>query len=151
MEKKMDNLPLLRDIHLPAEQWRFPLGFGWLWLIAAAVAAYALYRLWRAARLKSRKYYALRLIDGCSQDTVCAARGISEVLRRICLLKYRSAASLYNREWIAFLNSHAKQKISGEAAGLLVGAPYMPENAVFPPHAYEELRHFAKQWIGENL
>lgn len=147
----MDNLPLLRDIHLPTAQWRFPLGYGWLWLIAALVVAYALYRFWQTAKLKSRKNYALRLIEECSENSICAARGISEILRRICLYKYRSAASLYNREWIEFLNQHSKQKISGDTAKLLIGAPYMPEQATFDPHTYQDLRRFAKHWIGENL
>ena len=59
-----DNLPELRDIHLPTEDISvFPLAYGW-WVLAAAVIILVLViRLLRLLWRKSRRRYALRLLD----------------------------------------------------------------------------------------
>ena len=78
---------------------------------------------------------------------------MSEILRRICVYKYPSAASLSGREWIDFLNAHGKTKMSKKAAELLLNAPYMPETGEkdFSVTDALELKEFCKNWIGENL
>lgn len=147
----MENLPLLKDIHMPPPDWHFPLGWIWPVLIAVAVLLYLLYRVWRYYQAKSPKTYALKLIDSYSENNLEDARKISEILRRICLLRFRSAAGLYNQEWISFLNRHSKQKIYGKAAQLLVYAPYMAQNNNFDAADFATLRDYAKAWVGENL
>lgn len=51
----MDNLPQLRDIHLPPETMFFPLGYGWLIVLAALILAYVFYRLVKFLYQKSKK------------------------------------------------------------------------------------------------
>lgn len=147
----MDNLPLLRDIHLPHPVDGFPLGYGWLLLPVLLILAFLLYRVFLYLRIKSRRYYALNLLKSYTDSNLNSARQISELLRRICVYKYKTAASLLNQEWITFLNEHSKNKITGKAAELLIYAPFMKDGSCFDQNDYETLSRFAKNWIGENL
>ena len=147
----MDNLPQLRDIHLPPETIFFPLGYGWLIVFAALILLYILYRLAKFLYQKSKKRYALMLLKRASADNLDSVRQISEILRRICLYRYKNAAAYYGNDWILFLNNHAKKPLLDSAAQLLLYAPYMAQNKKYPPKAYRALREFAKNWIGENL
>lgn len=147
----MDNLPLLKDIHLPPEKWIFPLGYGWLILVLGLIAAFVLFRHARRIYLRGKKYYALELIRSNRENSVAAASQISELLRRICLYKYKNAVSLFGKDWVLFLNAHCKRQISGNAARLLIYAPYLPKNGKYAAEDYEKLRQFAADWIGENL
>ena len=147
----MDNLPLLRDIHIPPEVSAFPPGYGWAVMAAFILFIYVCYRLLRYISSKSKKRYALKLLQGASADSLQTARQISEILRRICVYKYTEASSLFGKEWITFLNQKSRKKISGAAAELLVYAPYMPESEKFKSEDYKQLKSFAKSWIGENL
>jgi hypothetical protein len=147
----MDNLPLLRDIHLPPTEHVFLLGIGWLYILAAAAVLFVLYRMIRRIYRKSRKRFALGLLEKCTQNIPSSAAQISEILRRICLLKEKKSATFFGRKWIDFLNDHASEKLQGDAVNLLLDAPYMPETEVFDAQTYDTLRRFAKKWIGENL
>lgn len=81
-----------------------------------------------------------------------AAVQMSEILRRICVYKYPEAAALSGRAWIEFLNAHAGTALSGQAAELLINAPYVPADAESYHSAdLEALRRFCYVWIGENL
>lgn len=147
----MDNLPQLRDIHLPPETMFFPLGYGWLIVFAALILLYILYRLAEFLYQNSKKRYALTLLKQASADNLDSVRQISEILRRICLYRYKNAAVYYGADWILFLNNHAKNPLPDSAAQLLLYAPYMAQNKKYPPEAYRALREFAENWIGENL
>jgi hypothetical protein len=147
----MDNLPLLRDIHLPPEETGFPLGYGWFLLLALLIVFGLAFYVGRRLYRQSRKRYALRLLQNSSADTPDDVVRISALLRRVCRYKYHSAVSLYGREWLAFLLEHSKKRLSDSAAGLLLNAPYMPPSAVFAHADYEDVRRFARHWIGENL
>lgn len=147
----MDNLPQLRDIHLPPETMFFPLGYGWLIVLAALILAYVFYRLVKFLYQKSKKRYALRLLKQFSADNLDSARQISELLRRICLYRYKKAAAYYGTDWILFLNNHSRKLLPDSAAQLLLYAPYMAQNKKYPPETYRALREFTKNWIGENL
>ena len=147
----MDNLPLLRDIHLPPESFGFPLGYGWGIFLLGIVLVFLSLFVVRKVHQKSKKIYALMLLNKAFDNDLKSAKNVSEVLRRICLYKYQEAATLFGREWISFLNAHSKSQISGEAADLLIYAPYLPENKAPKKESYEKLRLFARQWIGENL
>lgn len=146
-----ENLPLLRDIHLPPPVSPFPLGYGWGLLLLAVLLLIGTYFFAKYIRTKSRKYYALRMLSAASANNLQSARQISEILRRVCLYKYKNAVSLFGRDWIDFLNSRVSHKISPSAADLLLYAPYMPEKKEYSAQAYQNLRQFAKRWIGENL
>jgi len=151
MQPNGDNLPLLRDIHLPADIRAFPLGYSWVVIVAGIVLLVVLYQVLKYLKTKSKKYYALKLLREASADTRSDVCRISAVLRRICLYKYKEAASLFGKPWVDFLNRHSRTKINGAAAELLVYAPYLPSNGTYSAEDYRRLRHFAKEWIGENL
>lgn len=148
-----ENLPELRDIHLPLEVSPFPIAYGW-WLILAGIilvvlmAQFALY-----VRRYSKSRYALKLLRNVSTlNAVYAAQQMSEILRRICVLKYKGAAALPGKEWLNFLNQHSKNKLNGNAAELLLNAPYIPDDSqTYSSEDAEKLRNYCQSWIGENL
>ncbi|MCI5545275.1 MAG: DUF4381 domain-containing protein [Azospirillum sp.] len=149
-----NNLPELRDIHLPAEGVSlWPLAYGW-WLLALLVIMLAvfavMYKIWK---LKSKKHYALNMLASLDLKSSGAAVELSEILRRICLCKYPQAAALYGREWIVFLNNHCQRaKLDDSVSQLLINAPYInPSSTVYNLSDVEKLRSFCKIWIGENL
>lgn len=102
---------------------------------------------------QSKKRYALYLLAHVRQENaVAAALQMSEILRRICVYKYKEAAALYGQPWLDFLNRHAKIKLEGASARLLLDAPYMnPASPGYAPQDVETLRRFSAGWIGENL
>lgn len=58
-----DNLPELRDIHLPDGVSAFPPAYGWWVILALIIGFLLLYYLVRLARIKSKKLYALHLLE----------------------------------------------------------------------------------------
>lgn len=148
-----ENLPELRDIHLPADVSVWPLAYGW-WLLAAGIVLGVLsvqfFLYWRRY---SKSRYAVKLLNEISnRNIIAAAQEMSEILRRICIYKYKPAAALSGTEWIDFLNKHSKNSLKGKAAELLVNAPCLPEDDNrFSTDDAECLRRFCKDWIGENL
>ena len=148
-----DNLPELRDIHLPpGDISYFPLAYGW-WVLAGALAAAVLLVLLTHFLLqRSKKRYALKLLAAARRPDLGSAVRMSEILRRICVYKYKTAAALFGMEWIEFLNRHAKEKISGKTARLLLDAPYISANSkVYDDKDVADLYRFCQNWIGENL
>ena len=147
----MDKLPLLKDIHLPDPIWGFPMGYGIFMIMIMPVVIYFMYKLFKFIYAKSKKYYALNLLKKARQNNVQSVIKISEILRRVCLYKYKDAVSLFGNEWIEFLNKHCKQQIKGQAAELLVYAPYIQKNMQYDQKIYKMIRKYVKHWIGENL
>lgn len=148
-----NNLPELRDIHLPAEGVSiWPLAWGW-WLVAAfLIAAVIGIMLYRLRQRKNKKLYALRLLSELDGRAPYAAIKLSEILRRICVYKYPRASSLAGQKWIDFLNARSRRPLKGAAARLLLDAPYVnPRSAVLNPDDFTELKTFCRSWIGENL
>lgn len=148
-----ENLPELRDIHLPDGVSVWPPAYGWYVILLSAIAIFLLYELYRIWRRKSKKLYALRLLAQADNfEIVTAARQMSEILRRICIFKYPQAAVLFGKAWIDFLNNHTQTPVSGQAALLLSDAPYISiKSTRFNMDDLEELRRFCQNWIGENL
>lgn len=149
-----DNLPELRDIHLPVEGVSFwPLAGGWWGLLVGIIALFVLIKTWFWLRRKSAKLYAEHLLKNIENQTdLSAAVKISEILRRACIRKYPEAVALSGDEWIAFLNTHTKQKISPTLAELLQNVPFMPENTSHIERTkIRRLWQFCRTWIGENL
>ncbi len=148
-----DNLPELRDIHLPDGVSAFPPAYGW-WVILGGIVAVCLL-LWIVAivRKKSKKLYALHLLKKIySANNVASAVEMSAILRRICVYKYQNAAALFGQEWIDFLNQHCKTKLQGNVADLLINAPYVPHDTKkYGADDVASLRLFCQKWIGENL
>ena len=80
-----DNLPELRDIHLPSGDISFfPLAYGW-WVLAGVLAAAVLLAwLTRFLLQRSKKRYALKLLAAARRPDLGSAVRMSEILRRIC-------------------------------------------------------------------
>lgn len=149
----MDNLPELRDIHMPESVSIFPPAYGW-WVILGTIAAiFILVELILIIRRKSKKLYAMRLLKSISStNPILAAAQMSEILRRICVFKYKKAIPLFGKEWISFLNAHCSHKISGKTAELLLNAPYVStDTKTYNQEDVDALHLFCKEWIGENL
>lgn len=147
-----DNLPELRDIHLPSGDISFfPLAYGW-WVLAGVLAAAVLLAwLTRFLLQRSKKRYALKLLAAARRPDLGSAVRMSEILRRICVYKYKTAAALFGMEWIEFLNRHAKEKISGKTARLLLDAPYISaDSKAYDDQDVADLYRFCQNWIGET-
>lgn len=150
----MDNLPELRDIHLPTEGISiFPLAFGWWILPLAIVAFFAIIRLILILRRQSKKLYARYLLNKTAKEnTLDSAAKMSEVLRRICLKKYPEAIAYTGKAWTDFLQKKCKKSMNDKVQNLLQTAPYRDENdTYFSPQDIADLRKFCFAWIGENL
>lgn len=147
------NLPELRDIHLPLEVSPFPIAYGW-WLVLAGIVLIAIMvKFAIKLRRYSKSRYAIKLLNSiAASNPVYAAQQISEILRRICVYKYKKATILMGKDWVDFLNSHSKSKLTGNVAELLMNAPYIPQDTEeYNFEDAEKLRIFCKNWIGENL
>ena len=148
-----DNLPELRDIHIPQDLSSFPMGYGWWVIVLICIFSLIAYKFVRFAIVKSKKRYALSLLKNIALDNVQkSASAMSEILRRICVYKYPQALVLSGNEWVEFLNKNTKSKLEGKASRLLVDAPYMPSNSkTYDAKTLQELKMFCLKWIGENL
>ena len=148
-----DNLPELRDIHLSDGVSAFPLADGWWLTLAGIVLLFLLTQFILYLRRYSKARYALKLLREISDENVVeAAKQMSEILRRICVFKYKEAAVLLGPDWVAFLNKKTKTPLNGKTAELLINAPYIPQQStVYNLQNLEELRRFCQKWIGENL
>ena len=148
-----DNLPELRDIHLPDGVSLWPPAHGWYIIFLALVLLYFLYKLYHFWRLKSKKIYALKLLSSLdSENIIKSASEISEILRRICVYRYSQAVALEGKEWLKFLQIKSTHKLSNSAAELLQNAPYAnPQKTQYSEQNLQELISFTKAWIGENL
>ncbi len=148
-----DNLPELRDIHIPHDISNFPLGYGWLVILFTIIFAWLFYKLIRLAVTKSKKLYALKLVKNIPTVNIQkSASNMSEILRRICVYKYPEALVLSGKDWIEFLNKNTKAKLDDKTAKLLADAPYMPQNSkTYNSKDLTNLQNFCLKWIGENL
>lgn len=149
----MNTPPDIKDIYIPDGVSIFPLAYGW-WVIFGTIVLSILAGLLFLWVLKtSRRYYALKNLDKVDTlSPVEAAIKISELLKRICRFKHKEALALYGQDWIDFLNTRSKQKLTLNAAKLLMYAPFI--NAGESPYTHtdaDEIKHFAKAWIGANL
>ncbi len=149
----MDNLPELRDIHLPADGVSvFPLAYGWWLIILAIIATFVMLKLFFVVRKQSKKIYAKYLLNKfAKEDTLESATAMSEILRRICLKKYPEAVAFSGKEWINFLQSKTKYVLSEPARELLQTAPYRKKDDFSDGKTVIELRKFCFAWVGENL
>lgn len=91
----MDNLPELRDIHLPSDGVSiFPLAYGWWGLLLLAIAMIFAVKIICWFRKNSKRIYALYLLKkNASENSASAAVKMSELLRRICISRYPEAVS----------------------------------------------------------
>lgn len=148
-----DNLPELRDIHLPDGVSAFPPAYGWYIIIASLICVIIAFHFYHIWRLHSQKLYAQKIIKNLDYNNIIqSAIQISELLRRICIYRYPEAVSLSGNEWLQFLTSHNKRKISPSGAQLLLNAPYInPQSHPYTTTDLKNLATYTLSWIGENL
>lgn len=149
----MKNLPEIHDIYIPDGVSMFPLAYGWWVILSSLIAIFFLAKLILWSIRTSKKKYALNTLKNIDTSSpVDAALKMSELLRRICNVKYKKASALYGKEWIDFLNEKSSHKISGDTANLLIYAPFMDiEDKTYQTETAVELKNFCKNWIGVNL
>ncbi len=150
----MDNLPELRDIHLPTDGVSFwPLADGWWLILGAILLTLVAVKLIMWLRKSSKRLYARYLLNQTiNENGAVASVKMSEILRRICVSRYPQAVALSGQEWIDFVNAHSADKLDGELAQLLVNAPYIQaDNPIFSADNVAKLRVFCQNWIGANL
>lgn len=109
-----DNLPVLRDIHLPAPPSAWPPAPGW-WLIAIVALALIAFFIWRLLRFRARAARHRRLVaelDALKPAVVDAdttapyLSALSAFLRRVARAVDADAAVLQGDAWIRFLDRH---------------------------------------------
>lgn len=148
-----DNLPELRDIHLPDGVSIFPLAYGWWVILVALIALWGGVKLFLFLRQKSKKLFAQRYLNKISlNNPVKAATQMSELLRRVCVSKYPEAVVLSGKDWMNFLIAKTSAKLAKKEADLLQNAPYMDEKSTdYTSQNASVVLAFCRKWIGENL
>ena len=148
----MNNLPEIKDIHIPDAVSVFPLAYGWWVIIAFIIALFFLIKIVLFIIKTSKKHYALKELKSIDvSNGIDAVINISNLLRRICIGKYPEASSLYGKDWVEFLTKK-NIPISKDAASLLIYAPFMDKNTKkYKIKTIEEIKDFCKKWIGDNL
>ena len=149
----MSNMVEIRDIYIPQDVSVFPLAYGW-WVILFAIVLFVVslkFILWGIKT--SKKLYALKKLKQINQENpIIFAIEVSELLKRICNVKYKKASVLHGSEWVNFLNEHTKSKLSQKTSELLMYAPFINKNEKkYTEKEVSELNVFCKQWIGDNL
>ena len=161
-----DPLAALRGLHLPEAVGVWPLAPGW-WLVLAVVAG-GLVGVWAFARLRraSLAHHALAEVgrlDADSTDLQALASALSEVLRRVALLRFgrERVASLHGDSWQEFLFAtcprakRARRSLDPSAVRLLALAPYAPptqweEESAGNPNTREGVLAVSRSWIRWN-
>lgn len=151
-------LAQLRDIHLPLAISWWPPAPGW-WVLGLLVisglimlSCYVI-RYWQRTRAKRQalqllsQYEAEYTLQG---DAVKSAGNISSLLRRVALAYYprQQVAGLQGKEWIDFLNSHARAADFSPLTANLLELPY--QNANSQPVDLQDLFKLANHWIKQR-
>ena len=150
----MDNiLQNFNDIYVPDGVSVFPLAYGWYILLCSFFLAFWLIRFILWSIKTSKKRYALNKIKNIkTENPVIAGTELSEIIRRICSVKYIQATSLFGPEWANFLKSKTRATVSKKVLELLVFAPFMDKNSKkYSNKDVVELKDFCKHWVEDNL
>ena len=146
-----DNLAELKDIHLPDDIWMFPLGWAsvtfFVLMFCLLIFSPFLYKLWR----QNKKRYALKMLENIKTKDLTGVARISELLRRICILKYPDAVALFGDKWLSFLKKHNKSALSKSQEDFLLYAPYMPQNKEIYYEDFDAIKAFAHSFLEDNL
>jgi hypothetical protein len=150
----------LRDIHLPADPGAWPPAPGW-WLLAGLVmvllvaAAVIARRRWLRRRRRQRILAELEQLGGSEAIAPVLAAGISELLKRVALSRYRRAevASLTGEAWLAFLDrTGGDGRFLNGAGRVLASGPYLPAQGSDDAQAIDSagLLAAARHWVRRN-
>ena len=150
MENILQNF---NDIYVPDGVSAFPLAYGWYVLFIALIAVVLAIKAIIWSIKTSKKRYALNKIKNIKEENpVVAGAELSEIIRRVCCVKYDQATSLFGKEWANFLKKKTKAKISQNVLDLLIFAPFMDKNdKKYSSKDVVLLKEFCKQWVEDNL
>jgi len=99
-----DLIALLEPVPEPPPVSMVPQTAGWLWLglFLLLLVSLLIWQIWRIWRRNTYRREALKELEHCKGDAAAMAR----LVRRTALAAYPRAkvASLYGREWLAFLD-----------------------------------------------
>ena len=147
----MDDLPLLKDIHLPDPVTKFPLGYGVIGIMIFLGLIIIFLPYFKYLYFQSKKYYALQLLKKQTAGNVLDVRHMSELLRRICKVKYKEAVALYGQQWAAFLNGKTDFPLSQKLIDIFINAPYISDNFQIEKKDFDEIYRFVVRWVEVNL
>lgn len=149
----MNNLPEIKDLQIPDGVSVFPVAYGWWVVLSILIAGAVLFKIIRHRLQVSKRRYALKEVENIDiENPVAAAVYLSELLRRVCLLKYKEASTFSGEEWISFLNKHSSFPLGAKPAKLLSFAPFMNrKDMTYSAEDAKKLKQFCLKWIGENL
>ena len=129
-----DNVPKLRDIHLPGEPGIWPLAPGW-WILIAVLLVLLIWLLVKLLKRARQKRYQQKILDQYSvleqsllkhPDNQSIA-AINTFLRQLAVNHYprTDIASLTGNNWLAFLDKAGDTSEFTQGAGrILIDAPY---------------------------
>jgi len=150
----MPELFQLKDIHLPAEIWRWPWAMPAQIIFVVLIALLILAGRWGFRKYKKNKpkRIALRLLAQYQADYAQHAQRqkiaaqISELLKRVALAYFprKEVAGLEGQAWIDFLNRTGEKLDFNRVQAALLVLPYcLDEDAGELP----ALIHLTQQWI----
>lgn len=152
-----DDLPTLRDIHVPPPPSAWPPAPGW-WVLGAGMLAALIVCawIWRQRRRRTRRQRRLLAeLDALLPATADAAAvsgylaALSGFLRRLGRAVRADAANLQGDDWIRFLDRHG----DGFAAhaDALKHAPWRPQAAVDPGALHALVRGHVQRVLQREL
>lgn len=149
-------LSQLRDIRgLEDVSW-WPLAPGWwilLGLVLAIVLGMFIFRKWRAMRARRFEAQLKTMLESLRSEANVKkkAQGLSELLRLSALRRYGRAAcaGLEGQDWLDWLKAHDPKGFDWpDKAGILIEAPYMPDQAAAKNDPdFDTLFKAAERWV----
>lgn len=151
-----DDLPQLRDIHLPVEPAWWPPAPGWWILLALVILVLVIFFRRRPGRRRARRdrlvVDALARLEADwrgDRDDARFVAALSEHLRRLSRLVRADAAALTGTAWIAFLDRHGDG--FADMRDALVDAPYRPAATVDAASLYALVDRHTRRVLSTEL
>jgi hypothetical protein len=151
-----DDLPQLRDIHLPAEPAWWPPAPGWWILLILAIGIIVFLFMRGPRRRRARRdrevVGALARLQAQWQrdnDDARFVTALSEHLRRLSRLVRADAAALTGADWIGFLDRHGDGFAPMRDA--LLDAPYRPGATVDAARLYALVERHTRRVLATEL
>jgi hypothetical protein len=143
MSTSPTDLDRLHDLALPPEISWWPLAPGWivLFVLAALLSGWALYRSWKTWRSNAYRREALAVLSSTKD-----AADVAELLRRtaLAIAPRDIVAPLSGHAWLDWLSARSPVALSASIRAQLTNGVYAKAST---PSDLTSLRDFAAQWI----
>lgn len=156
MDETQQLLSEVRDIRGLENVSCWPLAPGWwilLGLLFTIILGLFLFKKWCAMRARRFETQLKAMLESLRSETNIKkkAQGFSEILRLAALRKYGRAAcaGLEGKDWLDWLKAHDPKGFDWtDRAGILIEAPYMPDQVVAKSDAdFDALFKAAERWV----